>query len=219
MINEKYNEEHFNRIKDTLIDTQLYHSREHLYVGKYRVYSEYLKFIGVPFSRFVSIRFKLDRYKYDKIKQEQLISDFMRFINKTLKERYPDKIRYNRPVRCILKREVGKSLEGDMHVHLLLLIDERVRDLVENDIDGVISYLTDEFPDELEKPFTQPINNKEKQLSYFCKIDNKIDNHFVYLLGIRKIIKKFYPCVPQKILPLPSVETDTIDSTELIKAA
>lgn len=150
MINQTYFQECFNRIKDTLIDTQLYHSREHLYVGKNRVYSEYLEFIGVPFSRFVSIRFKLDRYKYDKIKQEQLISKCLRFINKTIKERYPDKIRYNRPVRCILKREVGKSHDGDMHVHLLLLIDERVRDLVENDIDEVLSYLTDQFPDELE---------------------------------------------------------------------
>ena len=106
-----------------------------------------------------------------------------------------------------------------MHVHLLLLIDERVRGLLENDIDEVISYLTDEFPDELESVLSQPINNKEKQISYFCKIDNKVENPFVCLLGIRKIIKKLYPCIPQTILPLPFVETGKTDSTELNKAA
>lgn len=210
-INTKYSIECFNAIKSSLKNTQLHHEGGYLHVGNNRVYAEYLDLIEVPFSRFVSIRFKLDRYKYSKEKQGELISDCLRYINKSVRERYPDKVKTNRSVRCILKREIGKSLEGDMHVHLLLLVDERVRDLIEKDVDELISHLTEQFEDELEPVVFKPIKDKEIQISYFCKIDPKLDWDFEHLLGLKKIIRKFYPRVPRKILPLSFIRPEEIN--------
>jgi len=192
-------------IKESQSQKPLYsHSGGYLYVGEYRVMPDYVHLMEVPFSWFVSIRFKQDKYKNPNRKRlhRYLINRCIEYVNKVIRVKYPSKIQRNKSIRCVLKREIGDSLEGICHVHLLVLVDERVRDLINRDVEWFFSYLTKRFPNTIESVVIQPIRDKERQISYFCKIDQKIDPYCDYLQGLLKIMKKFYPMKSDWDIPL-----------------
>ena len=170
----------------------IYQAGRHLYYGQDRVTAEFISFIRIPFSYVSHIRFKPKKYINSNSKRlrNEFVNNLLKDLNSYIRISYPKIISGNRTVRCILKTEYG-SIDDEAHVHILWLIDERVRELVSQAVLKVFSNLTEYPTGPIQSIVTQPILNVGKQISYFCKAQGSRDPDYQYLNGFKRILMKY----------------------------
>jgi len=211
-------EEAFNTIKGLFNKTHFYQSGDELYVGNNRVDPIYSSLVNAPISHFVSIRFKKDSYKnrYATELQRGFILKYLKYVNNGIYESFPGLISGKKSVRCIWKKEIGSSIKGHCHIHLLLMVDERVIGQILHRAEQLLYHLTDQFPGIIESYKIDPIKDKEMQISYFCKIDPKIGPFYDFLYGSSKVIERYYPNALKPHFNIPKLSADSEDYRDSI---
>jgi hypothetical protein len=177
-----------------------------LYYGKDWVSSDFPSFICTPFSRVSHIRFTFKRYLNPNAKglRRSFVCDLLKQLNGLIKRNHPDIISGYRTVRCIFKTEYGSfDDEDEAHLHILWLVDDRVRDLVERTVSLFFFYLEMTHPNPIQSIVTQKIRDIGKQISYVCKVRGTRDPEYQYINGIKKIITKKYRDNPKGLTTSP----------------
>ena len=187
--------DHIHRNKDIISicdGVPIYQVGRYLYYGQDRVTSEFISFIKIPFSYVSHIRFNPKRYLNSNSRRlrSAFVNLLLKEINAYIIGSYPKIISGKRTIRCILKTEYG-SIDDQAHVHILWLIDERVRDLVSEAVFEFFSNHMDKTSGPIQSIVTQPIQNVGEQISYFCKVQGTRDPDYQYFNGFKRILKKY----------------------------
>lgn len=180
----------------------IYQVGERLYYGKDWVSSEFASFIHIPFTHVSHIRLRLQGYLDPNASglRRSLVSDLLKFLNEQIRKAHPDIISGNRSVRCVLKTEYGAFDEdNEAHVHILWLVDERVRDLVEETVSKFFFILGIKHPRSIHSIVTQKIKDIGRQISYVCKVKGTRDPEYQYINGMKKIMIRKYLINPESL--------------------
>lgn len=184
-------------------DIPIYQVERKLYYGNDWVSSEFPSFICTPFSRVSHIRFTFQRYLNPNAKgiRRLFACNLLKQLNGLIKRDHPNIISGFRTVRCIVKTEFGSlDDEDEAHVHILWLVDDRVREVVERTVSMFFFYLEMTRPNPIQTIVTQKIRDVGKQISYFCKVRGSRDPEYQYINGIKKIIYKKYRDNPKGLI-------------------
>ena len=172
-----------------------------LYLNKKRIPE--IRLIGmVDFTHHCTFRFFAEGLRNPKFAEARanFLSDIFIPINRRLLLKNPELISGNDSLRYIWVEEFGES--NDIHIHLLLYVDKRVRDIVyedvgselkkleENPIKGVESVVITDIKamgkEDQAKICAYPFkvefsvgNNEEKQVYYSMGFQRVIERHFL----------------------------------------
>lgn len=153
----------------------------------------------VDFSYLATFRFTaatLKSPKFAKLRTE-FFSDIFMPINRRLLEKNPDLICGKHSIRYVWVEEYGES--DDIHVHLLLYIDERIRPIVIEDIRLEMEELEKKPLKGVESIVIKEIKDQVLMAAYPFKIERdshgrKREKSVYYSLGFFRVLERHYPC-------------------------
>ena len=170
-----------------------------LYYGKKQRIPEITLLARVDFSYLATFRFTaatLKSPKFAKLRTE-FFSDIFMPINRRLLEKNPDLICGNDSIRYVWVEEYGES--EDIHVHLLLYIDERIRPIVIEDIRLEMEELEKKPLKGVESIVITEIKDQVLMAAYPFKIERdshgrKREKQVNYSMGFLRVLDLHYPC-------------------------
>jgi len=157
------------------------------------VTSEFYRFVDVPFSFHVSIRFTGNLTNPNKTKErKRFLDDLICPLNRHLKEKHPDLKSGNSTVNYVSVTENGAS-EDEVHMHVLIHIHPEVLELVEDEVHECLRGLVDLPLRGVESIVTTKVYDVAGVVSYFTKQEYGWEfKHFVLSSGFLNKIIKYY---------------------------
>ena len=155
----------------------------------------------VDFTHHCTFRFlatELRKSEYAKAR-ENFLSDIFIPINRRLLERNPELISGNDSLRYIWVEEFGES--EHIHIHLLLYVDKRVRDIVDEDVRSELRKLEENPMKGVESVVITDIKamGKEDQArvcAYPFKVEFSVGNNrekqVYYSMGFQRVIERHF---------------------------
>jgi len=184
-----------------------YGGREYFRIGsdfffdKQRVHSEFHTTIDVPSTHHTTFRFNIPKYysvNSEKPKRK-FLDDIFSTLNRWLQCKHKGLQTGGNTVRYIWSMEHGSAVEDEVHLHLLIHIDLRVKDLVMNDVSDFLLELEYDLPFGVSSVKTTTVYDHAGIVSYICKVErdtmgrDRMDKKIRVSDGFQKVIKrKFY---------------------------
>lgn len=193
----------------------IYQVGARLYYGDDLVSSEFASFIHIPFSHVSHIRLRLQGYLNPNAAglRSSMVSGLLELLNGQIRKAHPKIISGNRSVRCVLKTEYGAfDDENEAHLHILWLVDERVRDLVEETVSKFFYILGIKHPSSIHSIVTHRIKDIGRQISYVCKVKGTRDPEYQYINGMKKVMLRKYLNKPEGLIAERTINRKKYDS-------
>ena len=172
-----------------------------LFFNGRRVHSEFPVIMSVPTTHFTSIRFNIPKYfsEHSEKPKRKFLKDIFGSLNRWLQSKHKNLQTGINTVRYIWANEYGSSIEDEVHLHLLIHIDLRVKDLVMSDVSDFFQELEYDLPFGASSIKTTTVYDHAGIVSYICKVErdfmgkDRTDKKIRFSDGFQKIIRrKFY---------------------------
>jgi len=192
----KQENEYNNEIKiRTLNGRKLTMRGNDLFFEGEQVTSEFYRFVDIPFSYHVSIRFTGYLTNPNNTKErKRFLDDLIYPLNRHLKANHPALKSGNSTVNYVSVTEFGAS-EDEVHMHVLIHIHPEVLELVENEVLQCLEELKPLPLRGMESICTTKVYDVAGVVSYFTKMEYGRDREFkefVLSSGFLQKIIKFY---------------------------